>query len=98
MGRLFSVAVNDHAAHCFDGEEEEQMPCCEDVTDELRIEQITTVSNQIELESSYISLTFKVLLPYNLKLYEQNEFGPGIPEPPPLPNKNLQKIHQVFLI
>ncbi len=43
MNRLKSVAINSHPPHCYQGEDEE-MPCCKDVSEELKIDELTKVS------------------------------------------------------
>ena len=46
-----SVEINDHAGGCQD-EAEDEMPCCEDTTEELRIEHVQKTTFDLDLAFS----------------------------------------------
>jgi len=98
MGRLKSVAVNVHAEHCFEGEEE-QMPCCKDTSQELKIEEITTVAFDFDANPELFELAIvnHILLKDITHTLEQEK-----PElqyyDPPLPDKDIPVLIQSFLI
>ncbi|MEM8895525.1 MAG: hypothetical protein AAGC88_13170 [Bacteroidota bacterium] len=48
VGRLMSIEINDHTHGC-EGEGEEKMPCCEDTTEELRLEQIQKTTFDLDI-------------------------------------------------
>ena len=98
MGRLKSVAVNEHAQHCFDGEEE-QMPCCKDVSEEFKIEEITTVAFDFDANPDLFEFAIinHVLLKDIFFTLEQEKpellfYGP------PLPDRDITVLIQSFLI
>lgn len=51
MGRLMSVEINDHAEGC-QGTDEDTMPCCEDTTEKLQVEQLQKVTFDIDLDAN----------------------------------------------
>lgn len=98
MGRLKSVAVNEHAAHCFAGEEE-QMPCCKDVSQELKVEEITTADFDFDANPSLYELAI-----INFVIVNRDGISSDVDKShfrhysPPLPDAEFQIAHQVFLI
>ena len=98
MGRLKSVAVNVHAQHCFEGEED-QMPCCKDTSQELKIEEITTVAFDFDANPDLYELAIvnQILLKDISFTLEQEK-----PElqyyDPPLQDKDIPVLVQSFLI
>lgn len=98
MGRLKSVAVNEHAQHCFEGEAE-QMPCCKDVSEVLKVEEITTVAFDFDANPDLYELALidHILLKDISFTLEQDE-----PEllhyDPPIPDRDIPVLIQSFLI
>ena len=97
MGRLVSVAVYVDADPCDNGMED-PMPCCQDIQEELRIEEIAETSFDFESHtSSYLlavianasteALTFAKVTPTSFHNYR-----------PPLPDRDVLVLHQVFII
>ncbi|MEM6831265.1 MAG: hypothetical protein AAGA66_01625 [Bacteroidota bacterium] len=97
MGRLKSVSLNEQAATCFHGETE-KMPCCEDVHEELKIKEVTTVIFDFDATPHLFQLAtisfFTVHLSPDLIGSKPVPFDES---PPPLPSR-LRILHQVFLI
>ena len=98
MGQLKSMAVNTHAQSCLDGEEE-QMPCCKDVSEELKVEEVTTVA--FDFNSNPDSLELAIV---NHFLHRNNDFTLKQEKPhfkyysPPLPDRDIPVLFQSFLI
>lgn len=98
MGRLKSIAVNEHAEHCYDGEEE-QMPCCKDISEELKIEEVTTVAFDFDATPDLYQLAI-----VNYVLLEDVAVGFEYAKPhfqhysPPLPDQDIPVLIQSFLI
>lgn len=98
MGRLKSVAVNAHANHCFEGEAE-QMPCCKDVSQELKVEEITTVGFDFDAHPdlyelfSITSLSFDDVPEHTDQTHVQ-----FLHYSPPLPDRDVIVLVQSFLI
>lgn len=98
MGRLKSIAVNEHAEHCFEGEEE-QMPCCKDISEELKVEEITTVGFDFDATPDLYQLAIVQYV-----LLQNHNFGLQSEKPhfqhysPPLPDRDIPVLVQSFLI
>lgn len=96
MGRLKSVAINEHASHCFKSETD-RMPCCEDVEEELKVEEITTSSFDVDLSPDLYqiaSITFVLLH----QTSQSVAITFPLEESPPLPDQDIQVLYQSFLI
>jgi len=97
MGRLKAVAINQHIDNC-SGEDKEPMPCCKDVAQELKVEEVTqTVFDfdshphlfQIACIQFFISTKF---IPSEEKKHPSKHY------PPPIPVADFQANYQVFII
>lgn len=98
MGRLKSVAVNVHAPHCFDGEEE-QMPCCKDVSEKLKVEEVTTTVFDFDANPDLYELAlFNFILLNDIDLTLQQEEPSLLNYDPPLPDRDIPVLIQSFLI
>lgn len=97
MGRLKSIAVNEHAEQCYDGEEE-RMPCCKDTSEQLKVEEITTVNFDFDASPDLYQLAtiyFVLLQDVDFSEIEDSDFQHYSP---PLPKIDFQVDQQVFLI
>ncbi len=98
MGDLKSIAVNEHPKHCFEGEKE-QVPCCSDVSEQLKIEEITTINFDFDANPDLYELAI-----VNHFLLRDIEFTIEQEKPtfqnynPPLPNRDIPVLVQSFLI
>ena len=98
MGRLKSIAVFEQAKACFDQEEKESMPCCEDVSEELRVENLTKTSVDFDCSTQLVATlitlpTFDHLfVSYIQEEFTQNNYSP------PLPSRDIPVLMQSFLI
>ncbi|MEO9485081.1 MAG: hypothetical protein ABJG47_16595 [Ekhidna sp.] len=97
MGRLKSIAVNVHAEHCFEGEDE-QMPCCKDISEELKVEEFTTVAFDFDASPDLYQLAI-----VHFVLREDIDFSQQLEKQfrhysPPLPDKDIPVLIQSFLI
>jgi len=98
MGRLKSVAVNAHAQHCFDGEEE-QMPCCKDVNQKLKVEEITTVAFDFDANPDLFELAIvNHFLLKDIGFTIEQEKPTLLNYDPPLPDRDIPVLVQSFLI
>ncbi len=98
MGRLKSVAVHAHAQHCFSGEEE-QMPCCKDVSEVLKVEEITTVAFDFDANPDLFELTIiNHILLKDISLTLEQEKPELQYYDSPLPDKDIPILIQSFLI
>ena len=98
MGRLMSIAVNEHATHCFDGEEE-QMPCCKDVSEELKIEEITTTGFDFDATPDLFQLAIVSYVLLEDPILDDDPDKPHFQHySPPLPDKDITVLVQSFLI
>ena len=98
MGRLKSVAVNVHADHCYEGEKE-QMPCCEDVSEEFRLEEVMSSTFDFDSQPELYQLAIISWVLFDLSpthvASEQPQFQRHSPPPP---DTDYQVDHQVFQI
>ncbi|MEP1033020.1 hypothetical protein [Ekhidna sp.] len=98
MGRLKSMAVNEHAEHCFEGEEE-QMPCCKDISEELKVEEFTTVGFDFDATPDLYQLAV-----VHFVMLQDIDFSGQTDHPqfqhysPPLPDRDIPVLVQSFLI
>lgn len=98
MGRLKSLAVNVHAEQCFSGEQE-KMPCCEDVSQELKVEEVTTPDFDFEIKPAAYQLSAVTWILYDFYANDQELEVPSFTYySPPLPDADFQIKHQVFLL
>ena len=93
-----SIAVNEHATHCFDGEEE-QMPCCKDVSEELKIEEITTTGFDFDATPDLFQLAIVSYVLLEDPILDDDPDKPHFQHySPPLPDKDITVLVQSFLI
>ncbi len=98
MGRLKSVAVNVHAENCFEGEEE-QMPCCKDISQELKVEEITTIGFDFDATPELFELAIiNYVLTNEFDPHQSFEQQPYQHYTPPLPDRDITVFIQTFLI
>ncbi|MEO9870766.1 MAG: hypothetical protein ABJL37_03385 [Ekhidna sp.] len=98
MGRLKSMAVNVHSEHCFEGEEE-QMPCCKDISEELKVEEITTVFFDFDATPDLFQLAIiNYVLLQDIDYNNGSEKSPFQHYSPPLPDQDIPVLIQSFLI
>lgn len=98
MGRLKAVAINQPAHSCGDGETEDPMPCCEDVSEELKVDEVSQVSFEFNASPDLFLLsTFQAIL-IGIEKFETERYLAFHDYSPPLPDLDIQVEHQVFLI
>ncbi|GAB4243375.1 MAG: hypothetical protein Tsb0034_21230 [Ekhidna sp.] len=99
MGRLMSVAVNSHAENCSGSDTTDPMPCCKDVTQQLKIEELTISQFDFDATPDLFELAN-----INWILLTEAEFSLELKEfqlqryTPPLPERDLPVLFQSFLI
>lgn len=99
MGRLKAVAINESADPCSNKEAKEPMPCCEDVSQHLQVEEITKVSFDFDSQPDLVELAVISLNIANALSIEQELSNPSdhlYTSPPP--DRDIQVAHQQFLI
>lgn len=96
MGRLMSVEINDHAQGCQDADEN-KMPCCENTTEELRIEQLQKTVFDVDLttEMSLVNEVAYILIDVDPQLVTYPFIDLNAP---PLIAKDIPVLVQQFLI
>ena len=100
MGRLKAVSINETASLCVDIDgEPAQMPCCEDISEELKIDEVTQVSFDFDSQPDLYELAIISWVSFHsfhetFEL-EKLKFKRYTPHPP---DSNFQVDHQVFLI
>lgn len=99
MGRLVSVAVNESAAPCSENGEPVQMPCCEDVSEELKVEEVAQASFDFNATPDLYQLAIVTyfLLDAPLVSVEQGQVKFQNYSPPP-PDRDIPVLVQSFLI
>lgn len=99
MGRLKSVALFVSASPCSENGVPTPMPCCEDTSEQLKVDEVTKVSFDFKSSSDLYQLAVisYVLLDYDLFSVE-NESPEYHNYSPPLPDENLMVLNQVFRI
>lgn len=99
MGRLKSVSINDHIPHCCEQAPEEKMPCCEDISEKLKVEEITQVSFDFDANPDLYPLAIiNFILDETHLVFQREPVLKYHESPPPLPDQNMQVRDQVFLI
>lgn len=99
MGRLKSIAVFEHAQNCTGTDIQDPMPCCEDTSQELKVEEITTVAFDFDANPDLFELAI-----VNHILLKDIEFTIEQDKPayknydPPLPDRDITVLVQSFLI
>ncbi len=98
MGRLKSVAVFEHAKNCSGTDEADPMPCCEDVSQELKVNEITQVVFDFDSQPQLYELITIQFIAANISVASQLEKPKFTDYLPPPPTINFQVDHQVFII
>lgn len=97
MGRLKSMAINEHAEHCFEGEE--KMPCCNDVSEELKVTEFTTSAFDFDATPELYQLAIVSFILLDIDDYDQQIAHPLYQiYTPPLPDRDIPVFNQSFLI
>ncbi len=100
MGRLKTVSINEKVNMCSNANEEsEPLPCCKDVSEELRIDEVTQTSFDFDGQPDLYELAIITWitfgsLPDTFDL-DKRQFQ-YYASPPP--DSDFQVSHQVFLI
>lgn len=97
MGRLKSVAINEHASHCFKSETE-KMPCCEDIEEELKVDEVTTASFDLDLQPDLYQIAVIAFVLHNENFVQGDSITSLVGESPPLPDQDIQVLYQSFII
>ncbi len=99
MGRLKSVAVFEHAQNCTGSNDKDPMPCCEDTSQELKVEEITTVGFDFDATPDLFELAIvnHFLLKDISLILEQTKPTLQFYDPP-LPDRDIPVLIQSFLI
>ncbi len=98
MGRLVSVAINESASPCTENGKPIQMPCCEDTSQELKVDELTKSSFDFKSTTDlYLlaAITYVLLEDTYFSSDRQVEYYHYAP---PLPDQDIRVLHQVFLI
>lgn len=92
------MAVNAHADHCYEGEAED-IPCCKEISQELRLDELVYHSFDFDATPDLfeLAITNHILLKDISHALEQEK-----PElqyyDPPIPDKDIPVLIQSFLI
>jgi len=100
MGRLKSVAINETASPCTDeGGQPIQMPCCEDVRQELKVEDVTQASFDFDVHPDLFELAIiHHILLQDIGITPAQERPSLLYYDPPLPDRDIPILTQSFLI
>ena len=99
MGRLKAVAINETASPCVDqAGEPVEMPCCEDISEELKVEEITQVSFDFDSQPDLYELAIITWITLGIQDAVELENPQFQYYAPPPPDIDFQVNHQVFLI
>lgn len=99
MGRVKSVAIFHHAENCMGNDLVDPMPCCEDVSEELKVEHLTKASFGFESSASLYQLAVITyfVLDQDLISVEKDKLEFQNYTPPP-PDRDIPVLIQSFLI
>ena len=95
MGRLKSVAINEVAKQCGEGE---KMPCCEDIAEELKVEEVSTTSFDFDASQDLYELAIINFVLKDSDADFASIFIPEIHTDPPPPDRDITVLVQKFLI
>lgn len=99
MGRLKSVAIFASANPCSENGVPTPMPCCEDTSEQLKVDELTKASFDFKgtADLYQIAAIAYVLLEQNYLSLDENK--PAYYNySPPLPDQDIRVLNQVFLI
>ena len=97
MGRLKSVAIFHHAENCMGGDEADPMPCCEDVSEEMKVSEVSTISFDFDAQPDLVEISGFEFVAYTIDFVDVVEGLDAFNLPPP-PKIDYQSTYQVFLI
>lgn len=97
MGQLKSMAINEHASHCFEGEAE-KTPCCNEVSEEWKIDEVTTTSFDFDLSPDLYQVAIITFILHNQTLETYIKKPLFQEHSPPLLKEDILILHQSFLI
>lgn len=99
MGRLKSVALFEAAGSCIDRGFEEPMPCCEDISEEWKVDELTQTSFDFEIDPGYHLLATTIYLiedqTQQTKEFTNTKYKNFAP---PLIDRDIPVLVQSFLI
>lgn len=99
MGRLQSVAIFQSAQNCMDDEGAEPMPCCQDVSEELKLDEVAKASFEFKGAPDLVPMAIVsfILLDHDLltSTKGQNQY---LSYTPPALEKDVPVLIQSFLI
>ena len=97
MGKVKAIAINELANPCT-GDEPLDVPCCKDVSEELRVEEITQVSFDFDSQPDLFIVAIITWALTDDFCLEVNETPKNQFYIPPLPELDVQSDYQVFTI
>ncbi|MEP5614386.1 MAG: hypothetical protein ABJP45_19195 [Cyclobacteriaceae bacterium] len=98
MGRVKSVAIFHHAENCMGNDLIDPMPCCEDVSQQLKVENLAKASFEFESTLSLNLLAvYYFVLDQRLISFEKDKPEFHDYSPPP-PDRDIPVLIQSFLI
>ena len=98
MGRLKAVAINETASPCGEKGTKDPMPCCEDVSQHLKVDEITKTAFDFDSQPDLVQLAIIAWVFSEGKLPEVQNSPTYYPYNPPPPDLDRQVAYQVFLI
>ena len=99
MGQLKAIAINESASLCVDKDGEPiQMPCCEDISEELKVEEITQVSFDFDSQPDLYELAIITWITLGMQNAAELENLQLQYYAPPPPDNDFKVNLQVFLI
>ncbi|MEP1096031.1 MAG: hypothetical protein ABJG78_13035 [Cyclobacteriaceae bacterium] len=99
MGRVKSVAVFHHAENCMGDNLIDPMPCCEDVSEQLKVEHLTKASFDFESSPSLYQLAIISYFVLDQDLISVEKDKPKFQNySPPPPDRDIPVLIQSFLI
>lgn len=99
MGRLKSVAVFQEAENCLGKGFTDPMPCCQDVSEELKVEELTKASFEFKSTPDLYELaSISWILLEEQKVQVQRDKPHFLNYLPPPPDRDIPVLVQSFLI
>lgn len=99
MGRLKSMAIFEHAQNCTGSDAKDPMPCCKDVSEELKVEEITTIAFNFDAQPLLLQVAAIDFSLLNNIAFAVEENKPHFQHySPPLPDLDIPILVQSFLI
>jgi len=99
MGQLKDIAVNHAANPCMADGEPIQMPCCEDTSELLLLDEVTPTSFDFYIQPHYFEIASIYYLVFDLSTVETKVESIHFNQVQPLPpHYDLQSKYQVFIV